>query len=249
MGMKTLLMPIIVVVGGGCSAAPPSDQEYRPFKSWCDAWQHLDSSLQVYILADISKGVPSSASARLEVNGPLEPQVPNWDDLVREILRRSRKEVLIRLLRERLLDSYMHGQLAGILAEEGDPEVFAIVMADSVPEEVEALDWNDPCVGYRHRSTQALGHFLRHAAFRDEATQRLIELLGADCHSWVRASAAAELGDSDDPASLRALLQRLNDEGSGEALNGTPETNAVGCRARWSVQRIQERLHGRSVDP
>jgi hypothetical protein len=250
--MKYLLPPSIAFAFLGCAGLAPEASQGtppRPFKEICAHLQEYPELLRKSFIQDLANGLMCEADAEFSrrdiFSHRVYPPIPNWVDLVRELLLRSQRDLLVELMKDRALAEPHYRELAEILVKRKDPELFAILMSHSEPIERVPEDIRDTRGMYQRPAIAVLAHYLGGVPEEAAAVERLIGVLKGTYWATARGWAAISLGFSDRPEAVEALLRALKDNGSVGSANGLPEETVATCAER-SLKQIEKRT-GRPI--
>jgi len=248
MGMRTLLAPALLLVAVGCGSLPSPVEEYRPFKQIGDAIEQMDESDQFSYVEDLGRALWSEGEAefhRRDTKG--QPSIPNWGDLVRELLRRSKQDLLVQVLKVNRIGDLQYGELADVLIKLEEPRMPEILLEHSEPQ-IKPIDhWCDLEDPHRVSAAIRLTHYLKDPSYGEEVLDRLIDLVKRDRDSTTRGFAAQALGESDRQEAIATLIGALRDHGYVRTPNGDP-SDGVSRRAEGALKKIEAR-RGQTTTP
>jgi len=221
---KSATPPVPVAEPAPVVAAPKPER--RPFKELLDAVERCDETNQRCFITDLAKGLRSHRMASFS-----EVPVPDFLDLVGELMRRGKQVWVYALLRDENLECLCLGDLIEFFVRQDDPEAFRILLSrvDGGPQGL-----------LREQAVHGIGGYLKSPEREPRAYRRLVELLQGDPDPRIRGRAAMWLGDSPRPEVVAILNRALDDKAEilSEANEEPGVVNTVASRAEESLKRL-----------
>jgi hypothetical protein len=213
---------------------PTQPKGKRPFKAWVTMIESLDPQAQVEAVERLSWILDTRTFS--EANGK---RIPHWGDLVEELSRKGKVELLYSVLSRKRTPWGHFEELAVGFSKELDER--AMRLLERTLEYERAVDDL-----FRRSAVWALGNFCWNPSFARILSNRLIPLALEDPDATTRAFAVRALGIGAQPDAVPILLTALQDRGPVREPNGGLQLDSVGKWASEALEMI-ERTTGKPV--